>query len=150
MIANTYIELFERDLDKFIAELKLYKAEKDLWKTGGTVHNSAGNLALHINGNLNHFIGAILGKTGYVRERDKEFSTKEVSAEQLVKDLVQTREMVRKVLPLITDEMMLATYPAEFIKGKEPVTTLYVLTQLILHLDYHLGQVNYHRRLLTV
>jgi hypothetical protein len=149
-MVNTYMEFFERDLDKFIAEIKLYKEEKDLWRTEGSIHNSAGNLALHLVGNLNHFVGAILGKTGYRRERDKEFSTKDVAQERLVEDLVQTRDMVLKVLSSITDEMMLANYPSEFIKGKEPVTTAYALTQLILHLDYHLGQVNYHRRLLTV
>ena len=65
----------------------LYKNEEDVWKIKEGISNSAGNLTLHLLGNLNHFIGATLGNTGYVRERDKEFSLKNIPRIQLVEDL---------------------------------------------------------------
>ena len=59
------ITLFERDLNKMAEEVKTYKEESQLWVVKGEIKNSAGNLCFHLLGNLNHFIGAILGNTGY-------------------------------------------------------------------------------------
>ncbi len=73
-------DLYERDLNKLIEEINLFKKEKDIWETKGDVKNSAGNLTLHLVGNLNHFIGRTLGHTDYIRKRDDEFSLKDVAA----------------------------------------------------------------------
>ena len=70
---QTLSSFFRKDLSKLIGEIDLYKNETDLWKIKDGISNSGGNLTLHLIGNLNHFIGATLGNTGYVRERDKEF-----------------------------------------------------------------------------
>ncbi len=78
MIKDALIEIFERDLLKLKEEISLYKDENNLWVTEKQISNAAGNLTLHLIGNLNHFIGATLGHTGYVREREKEFSTKNI------------------------------------------------------------------------
>ncbi|HEY5407636.1 MAG TPA: hypothetical protein VIJ92_11120 [Ginsengibacter sp.] len=77
-MTTTIAALFERDINKLIEEINLYKNEEDIWKIKEGISNSSGNLTLHLLGNLNHFIGATLGNTGYVRERDKEFSLKNI------------------------------------------------------------------------
>src|ERR1700690_4209536 len=93
--------LFERDINKLIEEINLYKNENDLWKIKEGISNSAGNLTLHLIGNLNYFIGATLGNTGYVRERDKEFSLKNIPRVQLVEDLKKANEVIKNTLPLL-------------------------------------------------
>jgi hypothetical protein len=72
------LEIFERDLNKLLQEINLYKDENSLWQIKEGIGNSGGNLCLHLMGNLNHFMGAVLGGTGYVREREKEFSLKNI------------------------------------------------------------------------
>ena len=83
MLTETLLKLFERDLEALKTEIQAYSAEAALWKVQGTIKNSAGNLALHLAGNLQHFIGAILGNTGYIRNRDYEFSATDVPSQQL-------------------------------------------------------------------
>ena len=95
---TTLSALFERDLDKLIEEISLYKNETDIWKIKEGISNPGGNLALHLVGNLNHFIGASLGKTGYLRERDKEFSVKDIPHEQLIADIKNTSAIITNIL----------------------------------------------------
>lgn len=149
MIAETLSEVYLRGIEQLKAELSLYKNEADLWLVKGDVKNSTGTLTLHLCGNLKHFIGAVLGKSGFIRERDKEFSDRNISREKLLAELNSVSEMLSKTLPTLSDEAVLKVYPADFSPGKT-VTTLYVLARLISHFDYHLGQINYHRRLITV
>ena len=142
---ETIISLFERDLSKLIEEINLYKTEEDLWIVKEGISNSGGNLALHLVGGLDHFIGAILGNTGYVRERDKEFSQKNIPAEQIVDDINKTIVVIKNTLSLLSAEDLEKEFPVQF-NIKNPSTS-YVLLYLLTHLSYHLGQVNYHRRL---
>ncbi len=104
MITAAISSIFERELNKLIEEIKLYKSEEAIWKVGKDVKNSGGNLCLHICGNLQHFIGAVLGDTGYVRNRDKEFSDKNVPSAQLIKEIEETIKVVTKTLEAIPDE----------------------------------------------
>jgi len=103
MITDTLIKLFKRDLNKLIDELNLYKDESNLWKQEGLVSNSAGNLCLHLVGNLNHFIGATLGNTGYVRQRDLEFVNKNVPVSDIKNQVEETITMVEKTLLKLTE-----------------------------------------------
>ena len=146
MITDTLIKLFKRDLNKLIDELDLYKDESNLWKQEGLVSNSAGNLCLHLVGNLNHFIGATLGNTGYVRHRDLEFTNKNVPVSDLKNQVEETITMVEKTLSKLTEVDLQAEYRRN--PFEDYMTTEYFLTHLALHLAYHLGQINYHRRLL--
>jgi hypothetical protein len=146
MTAQLFQEIIIRDVRKMKEELSLYKNESDIWKLTPGVSNSAGTLALHLTGNLNHFIGAVLGGTGYVREREKEFSDRNVPREKLIAGLDGAEQVVAKTLPSLSDEKLTMDFPIEFM-GKR--TTLSVLIVLTTHLGYHLGQVNYHRRILT-
>jgi uncharacterized damage-inducible protein DinB len=146
MLNTTLIAIFERDLNKLKSELLAYKSEETIWKTDATISNSAGNLALHLIGNLNAFIGAEIGKTGYVRNRPLEFSAKFVPRNKLVVDIEATIAVIKNALLLLTEEDYQAEYPLLVFEQK--TSTEYFLVHLTVHLGYHLGQVNYHRRLL--
>lgn len=143
-----FASLFERDLKKLKAEIELYQQEDKIWHTQKNITNAAGNLCLHLIGNLNTFIGAELGKTGFVRNRDQEFSAKNIPRETLLAQIEDTINMVAKTLRGMTDEEMNKDYPQNVLGYK--MTTAYFLTHLATHLTYHLGQINYHRRLLDV
>lgn len=137
------IGFYERDISKLIEEVNLFKKEEDLWKIHGAVKNSAGNLALHIIGGLNYLIGAKLGHTDYVRHRDQEFTRKDVARKDLVSQLADLIPMITVTLSELDMEQ---EYPIMFDDAKR--SNSYVLIQLSLHLNYHLGQVNYLRRIL--
>ncbi len=145
MLNEILLDLYERDLNKLKVEIGLYTDEDDLWKKPGNVPNSAGNLILHLNGNLQHFFGAVLGQTGYIRNRDAEFSQTGVPRDQMLADIDTSRAVVRSTLASITDADLAATYPIE-VFGK-PMTTGWFITHLCTHLTWHLGQINYHRRM---
>lgn len=146
MLNNILAKFYERDIRKLIEEVNLFRNEEDLWRPLGSVKNSGGNLVLHIIGGLNHHIGATLAKTGYVRDRDQEFSRKGVERKDLVAQLEKLIPVINDTLNALTPEQMEAEFPRFF--DIEGTSTSYVLLQLSLHLNYHLGQVNYLRRIL--
>ncbi len=146
MLQQDLMDIFERDLNKLIAEINLYKNENNLWVTKEGISNGAGNLCLHLMGNLNHFIGAVLGNTGYVREREKEFSDKNIPAKELVHHIEKTMAVVKESLAKLSATDFEKIFPLE-VFGK-PLTTGFFMLHLATHLSYHLGQINYHRRLM--
>lgn len=146
MLNATLANFYERDLRKLIEEVNLFRDEENLWRTLGTVNNSSGNLVLHIIGGLNYLIGATLANTGYVRDRDQEFTMKGVKRSELVTLLEDLISMINETIIALTPEQLEAEYPIFF--DKPNTSTGYVLIQLALHLNYHLGQVNYLRRIL--
>ncbi|NOT76593.1 MAG: DUF1572 family protein [Cyclobacteriaceae bacterium] len=145
MVLESLQSVFIRDLGKLEAELKLYPSEKSLWEIKGDIKNSAGNLCLHLCGNLQNYIGGILGKSGYIRNRDNEFAAKNIPLNQLVEEIGRAKKAIENTLPHLTKEQLESDYP-EQVFGY-PVKTLFFLIHLSAHLSYHLGQVNYHRRL---
>jgi len=145
MLSHTLIALFERDLKRVVNELELYPNEADLWRVEKDISNSAGNLVLHLIGNLNTYIGKEIGKTGYVRNRELEFSLKDVPREELIAKLNDTITVIKDALQNVTDEAMKQEYPLLVLKEK--TSAEYFLVHLSTHLNYHLGQINYHRRL---
>ncbi|WP_430468477.1 DUF1572 family protein [Winogradskyella ouciana] len=146
MSTDTLIKLFKRDLSKLKEEINAYKVESNLWLIPGEITNSAGNLGLHLVGNLNHFIGAALGNTGYVRQRDLEFSLKDVPRIELIKQIDDTMVIVENTLTKLTAQDLEQEYKHRVFE--KPTSTEYFLVHLAMHLAYHLGQINYHRRLL--
>jgi uncharacterized damage-inducible protein DinB len=139
-------QLFKSNLEKLKTEISSYKDEMNLWKISGDVKNSAGNLCLHLCGNLQHFIGAILGNSGYIRNRDAEFSRKDVPIFELVAEIEITINIVQRSFEKLKEDDLKKTYPINAF-GYE-MTTEYLLTNMATHFTYHLGQINYHRRLL--
>jgi len=146
MLNSILADFYERDIRKLIEEVNLFRNEENIWKTEGSVKNSCGNLVLHIIGGLSHLIGAVLAQTGYVRNRDQEFIRKGVARTELVAQLEALIPMINKTMNALTGDNMEAEYPVFFDRPKTSIH--YVLVQLLLHLNYHLGQVNYLRRVL--
>ena len=146
MFTESLIEIYTIDLTKLKTEIESYSNESKLWIISGEIKNSAGNLCLHINGNLKHFIGAILGKSGFIRDRESEFIQKNIPKSELLKSTDETIEIVTRTISSLPEESISENYPVPF-SGKT-VTTEYLLIHLAAHLNYHLGQINYHRRLL--
>lgn len=134
-----------RDLDKLAEELNQYPTEESIWNISGAIKNPGGNLALHLCGNLQHFVGVILGKSKYARNRDAEFSSRNIPRTELLTEITATKKALTDTLPTLTDSQLFSNYPQEVL-GK-PMTTIFFLLHLSAHLSYHLGQVNYHRRL---
>lgn len=141
-------KLFERDLKKLTEEINLYKDEENLWKVDRGISNSAGNLCLHLIGNLNHFIGATLGNSGYIRNRELEFLYKDVPKTVLLQSIQETLQTVISTLNDVLENDLTKEYP--IVVFAEPSSIGFVLTHLATHLNYHLGQINYHRRLLDM
>lgn len=143
---NHFKEIFLKNLDSLAVEIKAYGKEDVMWRLHAEISNSAGNLALHLVGNLNHFIGAQLGKTGYVREREKEFSEKHIARTILLEKIELTKKMVASAFDALTDEDLKKIFPlAQFGENKSIHEVLLIL---LTHFNYHLGQINYHRRLI--
>ena len=138
--------LFQRDLDKLEKEISSYVNEADLWVVKREISNSAGNLALHICGNLQHFIGKGLGKSSYERNREFEFNANNVSREDIISQIELSKDAINTTFSLLSSADLKKTYPIEL--RPEKFTTEYFLLHLAGHLNYHLGQVNYHRRLI--
>ena len=147
MITESLKQIYQRDLDKLKIEVGQYEPEALLWKTESGITNSAGNLALHLVGNLNHFLGAVLGGSGYVRDRDAEFTSATLSKDDLIIQIDKAAEVVASVLTNLSSEELSQTYPLEVFGY--PMTTEYFLIHLATHLNYHLGQIKYHRRLIA-
>ena len=122
------------------------KVKDDAILIKGDIKNPAGNLALHLCGNLQHYIGAVLGNTGYVRERPMEFSLKNISAKDLALEIIKIKEAIKRTFTKLDPALLDEEYPEKVFDY--PMTTQYFLIHLTAHLGYHLGQVNYHRRLI--
>ncbi len=146
MIIDALKTIFERDLNKLRSEMELYKNEARIWHFEKSISNSAGNLCLHLIGNLNAYIGVGLGKTSYVRQRDLEFSSKDVPRVELLKKIGETMYVVENGLNQISDNQLHEDFPV--LIWEKPTEMGFTLIHLATHLDYHLGQINYHRRLL--
>ncbi|MFE3847766.1 DinB family protein [Flavobacterium sp. LB3P45] len=147
MLIKTLKSVFTRDLNKLKAEIELYRNDSDIWKTQEGISNSAGNLCLHLIGNLNTYVGAEFGKTGYIRNRALEFSLKDIPKTELLSKIEETIIVVDDALNNISDEELKLEFPILVFETK--MTTEFFLIHLTTHLAYHLGQINYHRRLLT-
>jgi uncharacterized damage-inducible protein DinB len=146
MLIETLKALFDRDLNKLKLEIESYQNEDQIWAIDKQVSNSAGNLCLHLIGNINLFIGNQIGKTDYVRDRPLEFSLKNVPKAELIAKIEDTMLVVDKALDTLSIFDLEEIYP--MIVFEKEMTTGFFLVHLSTHLAYHLGQINYHRRLL--
>jgi uncharacterized damage-inducible protein DinB len=136
-----------RELRAVRREIEAYPDQAALWTVPPGIGNSAGNLALHLAGNLRHFIGARLGDTGYVRNRDAEFARRNVDRGEILEELDAARSAIEQAFDGLTDATLTAAYPEQI--AKATVRTDEWLVHLVAHLGYHLGQIDYHRRIVT-
>lgn len=146
--AAAFRALFVRDLDRLAGEVEAYPDDASLWRVDGLIANSGGTLALHLAGNLQHFVGALLGGSGYVRDREREFAARGLGRRELLDEIAAARAAVDAALADLPDEVLDAPWTGG---GPLPdgATTAAMLLHLSGHLMYHTGQVNYHRRLLA-
>ena len=136
-----------RDLGGFELELEGYPDDPSIWALPPGVKNSTGTLTLHGCGNLRHFIGGVLGGSGYVRDRDAEFSLRNLPRVELEMLIAVTRDEVARALDHLDPVLLARDYPLEV--GKVTLSTGQFLVHLSVHLAYHLGQADMHRRIVT-
>mgnify|MGYP006302848193 FL=1 len=141
-------KLFERDLNRVKEEILAYKNEEDLWKLTGDILNPPANLCLHISGNLQHFFGTVLSGSDYKRDRDFEFTGTGVSRQELIDDIDRAKKVVVFALNAMNEDDLLKDFPLQ--PFGYPMTTEFFVIHLYAHLSWHLGQINYHRRILQL
>lgn len=136
-----------RDLRALDSQIAAYPDDHSIWKTAPGISNSGGTLVLHLAGNLRHFFGTVLGGSAYARNREAEFSRRGLSRAELQQEVQATVVEVETALERIGDAQLAAAYPLPV--GDRRVRTAEFLVHLAVHLAYHLGQLDYHRRILT-
>jgi hypothetical protein len=146
-LATELAALFERDLKKLVQQVRGYTDEDSVWHTAPGISNSAGNLMLHLEGNQREYIGRLLGGIPYVRTRDLEFSLKGIPLAEIASRLEEVVKFVPYILGRLTEEQLGALYPQP--QEGARISTQKFLIHLHGHLNYHLGQIDYHRRMLT-
>jgi hypothetical protein len=147
MLANELAALYSRDLTRLVQELRAFPDTASLWKTVPGVSNAAGTLALHLEGGLRHFIGLRLGRIEYTRNRPLEFSARDVDRRELIARLEAVQASIPSVIEALTDAELDAIDPQN--GTDKPLTTRQWLIHLYGHLSYHLGQIDYLRRVAT-
>ena len=143
---DAFIKIYDRDLNKLKKEIELFNDENNLWRTIGNIKNSGGNLCLHLVGNLNTYIGKNMGHSGYVRDRDAEFTLKNIPKEKLVQQVTETKEIALSTLQNMTEGELKQNHVEKVFDHE--MTNEFFLIHLAAHLSYHLGQINYLRRIL--
>ncbi len=147
MLAHELSALFDRDIARLMQELKAFPDTASAWKTAPGVTNAAGTLALHLEGNLREYIGRQLGNIAFTRDRPLDFSARGVDRDELVARLESVRQQIPPVIRALSDAQLDAIYPEDVLK--KPITTRQFLIHLEAHLNYHLGQIDYLRRVAT-
>jgi hypothetical protein len=136
-----------RELEGMKRELLAYPDQTDIWRSMPGLPNAAGTIALHVAGNLQHFVGAQLGESGFVRDREAEFSRRDVPAAGIVAELDEAIGALNEAFSSLEEDAMDRPYPQEIV-GVRPTAGEF-LVHLVAHLGYHLGQIDYHRRCVT-
>jgi Protein of unknown function (DUF664) len=147
MVTEALAALLTRELRCIQRELEGYPSEAQIWQTHPALPNTGGTLALHAAGNLLHFIGSVFGDSGYQRDRDAEFQRRDVSRVELLLALREAVDVVQRTLPGVTEAQLEDWYPLP-VSGRR-IRTGEFLMHLTVHLAYHLGQIDYHRRVIT-
>jgi hypothetical protein len=142
---NYFEEIFVQELSKLKDEIGKFNKDADVWRVVDGVTNPAGVLTKHLLGNLNNTIGATLGKNGYMRNRDYEFAVSAETREELIGQIENLIEVVKTTLGGLTQTELGELYPLEMFGRK---STAFYLTYFYGHFKYHLGQINYLRRIL--
>ena len=147
MLAASLAAILTRDLRALAREVEAYPDDDLPWRVPPGIANSGGNLVLHLCGNLQYLVGTQLGATGYARDRDAEFTQRGLSRQELVARIGATRAVVERALADLSEERLSEDFPV-VLNGRR-VRTGDLLMHLATHLAYHLGQLDYHRRLVS-
>lgn len=131
MLTETLKTLFIRDLAKLKSEIDQYNNEADLWIIKAQIKNSAGNLCLHLVGNLNNYIGKELGGTNYVRNREHEFSLKNIPKEELIAKIDSTIRVVDQTLAGLQESDLASEFPVLVLRKRLPQNTCWFIWRRI-------------------
>jgi hypothetical protein len=146
MITIVLIELYKRELEKLKLEILSYESDELLWKQfEGTV--PAGNICLYLTGNLQHYIGNIVGDSGYIRNKEAEMKARNLSRERLTEEIDATRNTVVNTLEEVSKTDLQKIFPTN--EFEEPVTTEYYLIHLLKNFSFYFGQIKYHHQLVS-
>ncbi len=145
--ADEIADLLQRDLTRLIQQIEAFTDPETLWQCAPGITNSAGNLALHLEGNLREYVGRLVGGVPYHRVRDQEFSGKNLTSVELAKRIEETRQIVTTALRQMDEDRLPDTFPGD--PSGVPMSTRQFLIHLYGHFSYHSGQIDYLRRLLT-
>ena len=144
MITTILIDLYGKELDKLKNEINAYESDELLWKSVEGAQVTGGNLCLFIAGNLQHNIGAMIGDSGYIRNKEAELKARNVSRERLMEEIENTRQVVVDTLEQVSKSELLKVFPTK--DFEEPVTTEYYLVHLLNNFSFNLGQMHMHRK----
>jgi uncharacterized damage-inducible protein DinB len=147
MIAQSIGGILARELRALRREVEAYADDAQPWQVVPGLANTGGTLVLHLAGNLQHYLGAVLGGTGYVRDRAAEFSRRDVPRTELLADIGRAEAAVHAALAQVTDAQLQADFP-EPVAGMRWATGEFLM-HLAVHAAYHLGQLDAHRRIVT-
>jgi ribosomal protein S8 len=147
MITTILIDLYGKELDKLKNEINAYESDELLWKSVEGAQVTGGNLCLFIAGNLQHNIGAMIGDSGYIRNKEAELKARNVSRERLMEEIENTRQVVVDTLEQVSKSELLKVFPTK--DFEEPVTTEYYLVHLLNNFCFNLGQLHMHRKVVS-
>jgi len=147
MLVAAVAAILDRDLQALSREVAAYPDDRALWATPTGITNSAGTLAIHLAGNIRHYFGATLGGTGYRRDRPAEFAARDVPRATILGQIEEARAALRAAAARSSDDRLDEDYP-EVIAGVRVAMGEYLI-HLVSHFAYHLGQMDYHRRVVT-
>lgn len=145
MITSILIDLYSKELDRLKNEINAYESEEQVWKPVEGLQTTGGNICLFLAGNLQHHIGVMIGDSGYIRNKEAEQKAKNISRERLSEEIENTRQIVVDTLEQVSKAELLKIFPTN--DFEEPVTTEYYLVHLLNNFCFHLGQINFHRKL---
>ncbi|HXG87456.1 MAG TPA: DinB family protein [Vicinamibacterales bacterium] len=147
MLSKELAALFSRDLRRLTQEIEAFPDTQSLWKTVPGVTNAAGTLALHLEGNLREYIGRQLGRIAYTRDRPLEFNARGVEQQELVARLAAVAAFIPGVVEQLSDNTLNAPFPEQVLGVS--LSSRQFLVHINGHLNYHLGQIDYLRRVHT-
>jgi hypothetical protein len=147
MLSTELAALYARDLSRLAQELRAFPDTSAVWRTMPGVTNPAGTLALHLEGNLREYVGRQLGQIAYQRDRPREFSVRGIERAELITRIEAVRDTIPQVIGALSQALLDATYPEPY--NGSPISTRQFLIHLSGHLNYHLGQIDYLRRVTT-
>jgi len=140
-------QLFARDLKRWKEQIETFPDDATLWKLAPGITNSAGNLTLHLEGNLRGFIGNEMAGIPYERRREDEFGLTGLPRTDLINRITAIETWLPEAVAKLTPEDLDREFPKQ-VWGRT-IGTGQFLMHLYGHLNYHLGQIGYLRRMLT-
>src|ERR1700686_4245142 len=150
-LADTVVSEFASRFENITAKLHKWVdplSNQQFWRNPYPYGNSIGHLVLHLTGNLRYYIGAQIAGSGYVRDRDREFTdAARANKDDVLRNFDRAIQLVVDTIRKQATESWGSAYSAE--RSKETNRFAIVLS-CAAHADHHLGQIIYLSRELAV